>query len=78
MGLNITNLWKLFCYGVKRYHYEKLVGIREFLEKLALDCFNNTFSTDIRNPTKNIPLLDDIDGGETVYTCGAPILKFLL
>ena len=28
MGMTITNCWNLFCYGVKRYHYEKLIGIR--------------------------------------------------
>ena len=46
MGMAITNCWKLFRYGVKRDHYGKLVGIREFSERLALDCFNNTISTD--------------------------------
>ena len=29
--------WKLFCYGVKRDHYEKLIGIRELSERLAQD-----------------------------------------
>ena len=28
MGMTITNLWKLFSCGVKRYHYDKLIGIR--------------------------------------------------
>ena len=28
MGMNITNCWKLFRYGVKRNHYDKLIGIR--------------------------------------------------
>ena len=32
MGIIITNYWKLFCFGVKRDHYEKLIGIRELLE----------------------------------------------
>ena len=27
-GIIITNLWKIFCYGVKRYHYEKSIDIR--------------------------------------------------
>ena len=45
-GMTIINCWKIFCYGVKRYHYEKLIGIRELLERLALDLFNNTFSID--------------------------------
>ena len=26
-----NNYWKLFCHGVKRYHYEKFIDIREFL-----------------------------------------------
>ena len=26
--MNINNLWKLFCYRVKRDHYYKLVGVR--------------------------------------------------
>ena len=57
MGMPITNFCKLFYSGVKRDHYEKLIGIIELLERLALDCFNNTFSTDTRNTAKNIPLL---------------------
>ena len=69
MGITITNFWKLFCFGVKRDHYDKLIGIREFLERLAFNCFNNTFSTDTGIPEKNIPLLDEIDDGETVSTC---------
>ena len=32
MGMNINNCWKLFRYGVKRDHYEKLIGVREFLK----------------------------------------------
>ena len=39
MGMTITNCWKLFRYGVKREHYDKLIGIREFSERLAQDCF---------------------------------------
>ena len=35
MGMTITNCWKLFRYGVKREDYEKSIGIREFLERLA-------------------------------------------
>ena len=45
MGMNITNCWKLFRYWVKRDHYEKKIGIREFSERLAQDCFNNTLFT---------------------------------
>ena len=58
MGMAITNCWKLFRYGVKRDHYGKLVGIREFSERLALNCFNNPFSTDTGTTAKNIPPLD--------------------
>ena len=28
IGITITNCWKLFRFGVKRYYYEKLIGIR--------------------------------------------------
>ena len=71
MGMTITNFWKLFCYGVKRNHYEKLIVIREFSERLDLDCFNSTFSTDTGNPEKNMPTLDEVDEVETVSTCRA-------
>ena len=57
MVMNITNLWKTFRYGVKKDHYDKLIGIRELLERLALDCFNNTFSNDTGTPKKYIPPL---------------------
>ena len=42
-GMNLTSLLKLFHYGVKREYHEKYVGMRELLEKIALDCFNDTF-----------------------------------
>ena len=71
MGMNITNCWKLFCYGNKRDRYDKFIGIREFWEQLALDCFNNHFSTVTGTPAKNIPLLDEVDDGETFSTCRA-------
>ena len=69
--MNITNFWKLFRYGVKRDHYDKLIGIREFLERLAQDCFNNKFSSDTGTPEKNIPPLYEVDDGDTVSTCRA-------
>ena len=69
MGMTITNCWKLFRYGVKREHHDKLIGIREFLERLAQDCFNNNFSSDRGIPAKNIPLLDEVDDEGTIYTC---------
>ena len=55
MEMTIPIFWKLFWYGVKRCHYEKLIGIREFSEWLAIYCFNNTFSTCTETPENNIP-----------------------
>ena len=69
MVMTITNCWKLFCYGVKRDHYDKFIGIREFSERFAQDCFKNTFSPDRGTPENNIPTLDEVDDGDTVYTC---------
>ena len=68
MGMTITNFWKLFHYGVKRNHYDKLICIIEFLERLAQDCFNNPFSPDSGTPAKNISPLDEVHGGDTVST----------
>ena len=68
-GMTITNCWELFLYGVKRDHYENFIGIREFLEQITVDCFSNTFITDIGNPENNIPSFDSIDNEGTVYTC---------
>ena len=39
MGMTITNCCKLFRCGVKRDHYEKLIGIRELWERLSQYCF---------------------------------------
>ena len=69
MGMTINNCWKLFCYGVKRDHYDNFIGIRELLEQIAADCFNNPFTTDTGTPAKNIPSLDDIDNEGNVSTC---------
>ena len=71
MGMTINNFWKLFCYGVKRYHYDKLIGIREFSKGLAQDFFNNPFSPDRGTPENNISPLDEVDDGDTVSTCRA-------
>ena len=35
IGMMITIFW--IHYGVKRYHYNRLIGIREFLELIAVD-----------------------------------------
>ena len=66
MGMHITNWWNFCCCGVKRYHYDKLIGIRELSECLSLYCFNNIFSTDNRILSKNIPTLDEVNEGYTV------------
>ena len=71
IGMTITNFWKLFRCGVKRDHYEKFIGIREFLERLAIDCFNSPSSTDTGTLSKNIPPLDEVDEGQTFSTSGA-------
>ena len=71
MEMNITHFWKMSPYGVKRYHYKKLIGIREFLEKLAQNISNNHISPDTGTPAKNIPPLDEVDGGDTFSTCRA-------
>ena len=66
MYITITDLCKIFCYGVQSDHYDKLIGIRDFLELIALDCFINTFPTYTGTPAKNIPPLDEVDELETV------------
>ena len=71
MGMNITNFWKLFRYGVKRDHYDKLIGIRELSERITQYCFNNNFSPNRGNLEKNIPTLDEVNDGDTFSTCRA-------
>ena len=71
--MTINNQWKLFFYGVNRDHYEKLIGIIELSQRLALNFFNDKFSTDTKGPDKDVPLLDEIDYGDTVSTCRAII-----
>ena len=73
MYSTINNLCKLFCYGVQIDHYEKIIGIRDFLELIALDCFNTPFSNYTGIPVENIPLLDEVDELETVSNyCSLP------
>ena len=69
MGMTITSCWKLFRYGVKRDHYKKFISIRGFSEQIAVDCFNNTFTTYTGMPANNIPSLDDINNKGTVCIC---------
>ena len=66
MGMTINNFWKLFYYGVKSNQYNKWIVIREFSERLALDCFNNNFSNDTGTAERNIPTLNEVDEGKTV------------
>ena len=65
----MTNCWKLFCCGVKRYHYDKLIDIREFSEQLAQYFFKNYFLPDRGTPAKNISPLYEVDDGDKVSTC---------
>ena len=69
MGMKITNCWKLFCYGVKRDHYDKIIGVRELSEQIAVYCFGNTVITYKVTLSNIIPYLGDIDNEGTVYTC---------
>ena len=62
---------KIFSYVVNRYNHYKLIGIIELSERLALDFFHSPFSTDTGTKAKNITPLDELDDGETVYTCQA-------
>ena len=75
MEIAITNLWKLFHYGIKRDDYEKLIGIREFSERLSLDCFKNIFQIILGPQKKNMPPLDKVNERETVSTFRAPHLS---
>ena len=73
-GYILQLLWgwlslNFLSYGVKRDHYDKFIGIREFLEILALDCFKKPFSNDTRTLENNIPPLDEVNEGQTVSTC---------
>ena len=61
MGVTINNCWKLFFFLIKKEHYDKFIGIREFSERLAMDCFINPFTTDTGTLANSIPSLDDID-----------------
>ena len=37
------------------------------MERIAVDCFSNNFTTDTGTTSKNIPPLDEIDNEVTVY-----------
>ena len=72
-------LWELpllivgncFVMGFRETSMKKIIGIREFSERLAQDFFNNKFSPDIGTPAKNIPPIDEVYDGDTVSTCRA-------
>ena len=63
----INNCWKLFCYQVKMYHYEKFIGIRKFSERLDMDCFSTPFTIEIGQGSPI--LLDDtkMEIGEMIF-----------
>ena len=69
MSMKITSCSKIFFNGVKRDHYDKFIGIREFLEQIAMDCFSNYVTIDTGTLKKIIPFLDKIDNEVTVSTC---------
>ena len=69
MGMRINNCWELFHYGVNRDHYDKFIGIREFLERFDMECFSNSFTTYTGTPEKNIHYLGEIDNRVTLSTC---------
>ena len=71
MRMTVTNFWKVFHYGVKSDHYDKLIGIREFSERFVIDFFNNPFLTDTETLENNIPPLDEVNEVQTVSTCRA-------
>ena len=60
-GITIEIFCKIIYYWVKRDHYEKNTGIKELLEIIALDCFNNPSTTDTRTPKKDTPIVDEVD-----------------
>ena len=39
------------------------------MEQIAVDCFNNNFTTDTGTPAENIASFDDIDNKGTMSTC---------
>ena len=77
MGITITNWCKQFHCGVKRDQSEIFIGFRELLEQLALDCFNNHFSTDYGTLAKNIPILDEFNYVET-FMLSMPLISPVL
>ena len=68
MGMTFKIFWEIFCYGVKREHYEKLIAIGSFLDLIALDLFGNYFSIDNGTPGGNIHLLDEVNDVDPVST----------
>ena len=69
MGINITNCCKLFHCGVKREQYDNFIGFREFLERITMYFFSNTFTIDTGVMAKNIPCLDHIYNKGNLPTC---------
>ena len=65
MVMNIKYFCRLFRYEVIIYNDEHLIFIRELLEQLAPYFFNSTFTNETVTQEKNIPLLDEVNGGDT-------------
>ena len=77
---NVQNvLWELiliisgsyFLNGLRDITMKQLIGIREFIEQLAIYCFNHTIPTDNTTWKNNIPPHDEVNEGETVSICHA-------
>ena len=67
-GKEYYKFMETIFYRVNRYHYKKLIGIREFLERISLDWLNNPFTTETGTLSKITPLLDKINDRETFLT----------
>ena len=68
IGMNLTNVWKIFGYGVKREHYEKFIRIGELLERFSHDLFKNPFSAYTGTTAKTTSILDRLNREEPTAT----------
>ena len=58
MGMTMTIVWEMFCYGVKRNYFNKSISIREFSEKLLLIAsIILSQQTQARRQRTNLPLM---------------------
>ena len=58
LGINITDLWYLFCHGVARAHPDMEIEIVEFADHFVFDALNNPFEDSIGTPAKNLPKIE--------------------